>query len=64
MSEVLATAWDRGYEAGRADALGSLRAGAPISRENPYRAPTCPQCGCDIRFPSAAHVLDCKEAGQ
>lgn len=54
-------AWDAGYRAGREDALWSLGAGAPISRDNPYWL-KCESCGCDLRYPTAIHVVDCKQA--
>jgi hypothetical protein len=58
MSEY--SAWEQGYRAGKEDALGALRVGAPLYRDNPYTF-TCQTCGCDVRYPTAAHIIDCKE---
>lgn len=51
-------AWQQGYHAGLQAALAGLRGGKPVSIDNPYDF-RFPECGCDIRYPTGTHVLDC-----
>lgn len=43
----------RGYRQGIRDATRALRRAAQKGDER------CPQCGCEIAYPNAVHILDC-----
>ena len=69
--EVAALAWDKGYSEAVDFERGWLHAvkhgeTVPSKPENPYRDPatqrpmSCATCGCDPRYPTAAHIVDCK----
>ncbi len=43
------------------DANKSIKLGKNIQTENPYIYGFCPQCKCNLKYPTAVHIVDCEK---